>query len=97
MQYWRRPGRDLMDVAVDLIGWLGAALLLSAYALISSGRFTAASAGFQTPNLLGAAGLTANSGYHQAWPSAALNAVWITIGLAAIARHRRRRAAGDPG
>lgn len=75
-----------MALLVTMIGWIGATLLLLAYALASAGKMTPTGARFQVLNLLGSAGLTANSGYHQAWPSAALNAVWILIGLAALRR-----------
>lgn len=77
-----------MELLVTAIGWAGAALLLLAYALASAGRMAPTGARFQVLNLLGSAGLTANSGYHQAWPSAALNAVWILIGLVALRRVR---------
>ena len=84
-----------MELAVDLVGWLGAASLLLAYGLVSSGRIAAVGGAFQILNLLGAAGLTVNSGYHQAWPSAALNAVWITVGLVALAGNRSRERPPD--
>lgn len=77
-----------MSAAADLTGWVGAGLLLAAYALVSSKRLAAAGAGFQSLNVLGATGLTVNSGYHEAWPSAALNVVWITVGLGALLGHR---------
>ncbi len=74
-----------MAAGFAAVGWLGAIALLTAYALVSTGRISGQSAGFQAMNLLGAAGLAANSGYHHAWPSVALNAVWIVVGLAAMA------------
>ncbi len=74
------------ELCVAGAGWLGAAALLLAYALVSAGRLEAGRPAFQAMNLLGAAGLAANSGYHAAWPSAILNLVWIAIGLLALAR-----------
>jgi len=81
---------------VDVIGWLGAATLLGAYALASAGRLAGTSAGFQVLNLLGSGGLAVNSGYHDAWPSAALNVVWMAVGFAALAHGRGRPPGGAP-
>jgi hypothetical protein len=71
---------------VAAVGWGGAGLLLTAYAMASAERIPAGGRAFQLLNLFGAAALTVNSGYHQAWPSALLNTAWIVIGLAALAR-----------
>ncbi len=80
-----------MDVIITVVGWLGAALLLVAYGLTSTGRLPPEGWRFQTLNLLGAAALTLNSAWHGAWPSAALNIVWIIIGVFALVRARVRR------
>ena len=78
-----------MKLAVEVIGWAGAALILGAYALLSSGRLRAESLTYHLMNIVGAAGFVVNSGWNGAIPSAAMNAVWIGIGLYAL-RHRRR-------
>ncbi|MFM9455074.1 CBU_0592 family membrane protein [Streptomyces europaeiscabiei] len=75
---------------VAAIGWGGAGLLLTAYAMASTERISAGGRAFQLLNLFGAAALTVNSGYHQAWPSALLNTAWIGIGLAALTRRPPR-------
>jgi hypothetical protein len=77
---------------IDLMGWIGAVLLLLAYALVSSRRLAGDSVRFQLLNLSGGLLLAANSAYHGALPSVAVNAVWIVIGLAALLRARRQRA-----
>lgn len=79
-----------MDLTVTVLGWAGAASLLLAYGLTSTSRLAPEGARFQLLNLAGAVALTVNSAYHSAWPSAALNVVWIFIGLAALIRARRR-------
>jgi hypothetical protein len=71
---------------VDAVGWLAAFAMLVAYALVSSGRLHGRSAAFQALNLFGALGLGANAAYHGAWPSASLNALWIVVGVVALAR-----------
>ncbi|MFR9776619.1 CBU_0592 family membrane protein [Micromonospora sp. MS34] len=60
--------------AVEVVGWLGAALLLAAYALISRGRLAGDGRIFQWLNIAGSGGLALSSTVHGAWPSAALNA-----------------------
>jgi hypothetical protein len=74
------------EAVLAAVGWAGAGLLLAAYALASAGRVRSEGRAFQLLNLFGSGALTVNSGYHQAWPSALLNAAWIVIGLAALTR-----------
>jgi hypothetical protein len=69
----------------DVAGWLGAGALLAGYALLSAGRI-GARAGYQVLNLAGSIGLAINAVTHRAWPSAAVNAVWLVIALAALGR-----------
>ena len=78
---------------VEIIGWLGGALILFAYVLLSLGRIEAKSITYQGLNVAGAAGFVVNSGYNGAIPSAALNVIWMGIGLFALAHILRRRPA----
>ena len=80
-----------MGMVTEVVGWGGAGCLLLAYALLSAGRL-AAGARFQLLNLAGSAGLLLNGAAHGAWPSAALNLVWLAVGVAAI----RKAPAQDP-
>ena len=75
---------------LDAAGWAGAVALLLAYGLVSSGRLDGRSTRFQLLNLAGAIGLLANGIWHGAWPSAALNAVWLVIGIIAMSRPKVR-------
>jgi hypothetical protein len=74
------------ELLFEIVGWIGAAALLLAYGLASSGRLPATGRAFQHLNLAGSAALAANSGFHGAWPSAALNLVWMAIAVATLAR-----------
>jgi hypothetical protein len=78
-----------MKLAVEVIGWAGAALILGAYALLSTGKLRAESVSYQLMNILGAAGFVVNSGWNGAFPSAAMNVIWIGIGLYALRQRRR--------
>ena len=76
---------------IDIAGWIGAILLLLAYASVSSRRLAGDSVRFQLLNLSGGLLLAVNSGYHGALPSVVVNAVWIVIGVTALVGARRRR------
>jgi len=69
---------------IEVVGWIGAGLILGSYILVSTGRLDGRSAAFQWMNVVGAAGFVANSGWHGALPSTALNVVWLAVGLATL-------------
>jgi hypothetical protein len=74
------------DIAVEVAGWIGAALILLAYLLVTTGRLTGQSRLFQWMNLVGAAGFVINGWWHNAIPSTALNVIWMLIAVVALAR-----------
>lgn len=80
---------DTTALLVEIVGWIGAGLILLGYALVSSGRIEARSVSFQLMNLLGAAGFVINSGFHGAWPSTILNVIWIGIAAVSLVRLAR--------
>jgi hypothetical protein len=82
-----------MKLAVEVIGWAGAAVLMGAYALLSNGRLRGDSLTYQVMNILGAAGFVVNSGWNGALPSAAMNVVWMGIGAYALLQRRRPQGA----
>jgi hypothetical protein len=80
-----------MKLAVELIGWIGAVLILVAYALLSAGRLKSESVVYHLMNVFGSLGFVINSGWNGAFPSAAMNVVWMGIGLYALTLHRGGR------
>ncbi len=70
-----------MHIAIEIIGWGAAALILASYILLSLGRLQPRGRVYQWMNVVGAAGFIINSGYNGALPSAALNVVWALMGL----------------
>ncbi len=80
-----------MNVGIELAGWAGALLVLIAYGLVSTGRIDARSPVFQWLNIVGAGGFILNSGWNGAYPSAAVNVIWIGIGLYALTRSAESR------
>ena len=80
-----------LELAVEVVGWTGAALILLAYLLLSAGRLTGQSLVYQGMNVVGAAGFVINGWWHGALPSAALNVLWLLIGAFASWRILKRR------
>lgn len=78
-----------MKLAVEVIGWTGALLILGAYALLAAGKLKSRSLSYHLMNILGAAGFVVNSGWNGALPSAAMNVIWIGIGVYALWQRRR--------
>ena len=74
---------------VSIAGWAAAALILGAYSLLSFGKIQARSRLYQVMNIIGAAGFIINCAYNSAWPSVALNVVWMGIGFYALRRNYR--------
>ncbi len=80
----------LNELLIEAVGWVGAALILGSYVLVSLGRLEGRSRAFQWMNVVGAAGFVVNSGWHGAIPSTALNVVWLGVGLATLWTLRRK-------
>ena len=80
---------------MEIVGWIGGALILVAYFLLTAGKLDAKSPAYQWLNVVGAAGFIANSSWNGAWPSAILNVIWVGIGAVALIRifAKRERAA----
>jgi len=71
----------MANYAIEIIGWAAAALLLSAYVLLTMGRLSSRSRLYQWLNVLAGAGLIVNSGWNGAYPSVFINVVWMAVGL----------------
>ena len=85
-----------LGILMEVVGWIGAVLILAGYGLLTAGKVTARSVSYQVINVVGALGFIANSAWNGAWPSAVLNIIWVGIGVVAligIAMKRGRTAA----
>jgi hypothetical protein len=71
---------------IDIVGWAGAVLVLAAYGLVSTKRLDGDSIAYQMLNVAGAAGMLINTYVRGALPSAALNVIWIGVGIYVLAR-----------
>ena len=79
-----------VQLAVEVAGWTGAALILLAYGLLSAGKLDGQSRAYQWMNVGGAVGFVITGWWHGALPSTALNVVWMLIGGFALWRIARR-------
>ena len=75
---------------IDLIGWVGALLVLVAYGLISARKTTGHSLSYQGMNFLGGIFLLINTMYYGALPSSFLNLIWAGIAVYALVGKRKQ-------
>ena len=72
---------------IDIVGWCGMAIILLAYALVSSGiGVTANSVTYQAMNIAGSLGLICVAVVRRAHQVTALNVAWVVIGVVALVR-----------
>lgn len=80
-----------MSVAVTVLGWTAAVALLIGYRLVTLGRVSGASVTYLLLNLFGSIGLGVSTAVAHAWPSAAVNMVWLALGIGPLVRAARQR------
>jgi hypothetical protein len=73
----------------DTIGWVGAAALLVAYAMVSHKKLEGDSATYQLLNISGSLLLAANTIFYGSYPSTFVNLIWAAIAVFSIAVRRR--------
>lgn len=74
------------ELVINIIGWLGAAAVLYAYVLVSTGRLSGDSKHYQFFNILGAACLVINTWFNGAYPSVVVNIIWILVAVFSLTR-----------
>lgn len=77
-----------METFAQIIGWIGAFLVVLAYFLVSYKKVDGASKIYQLMNLVGAVGVGVNAFYQQVWPPLAIQFVWGIIAIIALVRIR---------
>ena len=79
-------------ILFDTLGWIGAFLLLLAYAMVSFKKLAADSFVYQGLNVAASVLLAINTIYHGAFPSSFVNIVWTFIAIFAILTVVRKHA-----
>ena len=77
----------------DIIGWIGAIMLIAAYFFAAARKLTTASPLFHALNLVGGVAVALSAFAHRAMPPVALNTVWAGIAIFGLWKATR----GDPG
>ena len=75
-----------MDYFIEIIGWIGAVLIVGSYFLNINGKLKSNSLVYIVSNLLGGIFFTINTLVHQAYPSMIVNIIWVIIAIAALFR-----------
>ena len=77
------------QVWFDTIGWVGAAALLIAYAMVSPRKLEGDSATYQLLNISGSILLAANTIFYGSYPSTFVNLIWAAIAIVSIVMRKR--------
>ncbi len=87
-----------MTLFPSIIGMIGAALILAAYALLQTGRMTTDGLWYTLINLGGSLMILFSLFFDFNLPALFIEVVWITVSVIALARLcRKRRRAGGAG
>lgn len=74
-----------MDIP-SIVGWVGTALIVAAYFLVSYKVVAPTSRVYQTMNVFGAIGLGVSAFVNASWPNFWLQVIWFIIGLVALCK-----------
>jgi hypothetical protein len=84
----------MMNQLIEIAGWMGAALVLLAYALLSAHKLSSRAVSYHVLNIAGSIGLVINTYWNGALPSATVNVIWMGIGAHALWRNSRQSQEG---
>ena len=73
---------------IDIIGWVGSALVVLAYAMNMYNKLRSDSLTYYLLNITGSGCLIANTFYHHAIPSAVVNIIWVLIAFMAMLKRK---------
>jgi len=92
---------NTLHITITTIGWIGAVNVLVAYLLLLRRRTSADSHLYLSLNFVGSACLAVSTSIAHAWSSAAVNLIWLVIGITPLVRawvkfQPQRRRPGTP-
>jgi hypothetical protein len=73
-----------MDNFIEIIGWIGAVLIVGSYFLNINGKVKSSSSMYLFSNLIGGIFFIVNTFVHHAFPSMIVNIIWVIIAMAAL-------------
>ena len=74
---------------IDILGWIGALLVILAYFMVSTRRVAGDALAYQLLNIAGGILLIINTVIYGAYPSSGVNLVWVAIAVYSILSHRK--------
>ncbi len=74
----------ISNKVANYFGWVGASLILVAYALVSFAMLSSDSVAFQLLNFFGALGFIVMGHVRKVWPTLALNVIWAIVAVMAL-------------
>lgn len=77
-----------MEIIMQIIGWVGTILIITAYFLVSKNKVDGNSNSYQIMNLVGAVCLGINVYYVQSWPALALQVMWGAIAITTLLKRK---------
>ncbi len=80
-----------MELAIDILGWIGSATYLLAFALNSAKKVNSDSFTYQGMNIFAGTVMTYYTFTEGAYAATALNTVWALIGVFTLANKWRRK------
>jgi len=76
---------------VDIVGWIGAGLVILAYALVSIQKVESKSVAYQLMNLIGGILLIISSMYVKFYQSVLINVIWVAVAIVSIVVSRTKK------
>ena len=74
---------------IEIIGWIGSVLIVGSYFLNINGKLKSTSPVYIISNLMGGIFFTIKTFAHKAYPSVAVNVIWVIIAIAALVKKAR--------
>lgn len=88
----QKPGNaKKMALFYEIVGWVGSGLVVLAYLLNLRGVWSHTSAPYLWANVVGGLCLIVNTLVHGAYPSTALNVVWVVVAVPSLLKGWRSR------
>ena len=77
-----------MEIFVEIIGWIASILIVGAYAMNLKGKLASNHPVYIWMNLIGGIFFVVNTVVHGAYPSAAVNVIWVIIAVETLLRRK---------
>ncbi len=78
-----------MTLLIEILGWIASVLIVGAYFLNIQGKIKADAPAYIWANLIGGIFFVVNTFVHHAYPSTAVNVIWVFIAIGAILKGRK--------